>query len=137
MADSLQIPIQILTKEAISEIKKFTKVAQDNLNSINKSTKQQNELLEEDKISSGQDFNPTTPSSLYKSGLKCLLPSESPPVSSSAGREVRSLPLQGNKLPDSQVKERLSNSSTASRIEASSLLAVSIVYEKLTMCTSV
>ncbi|KAL7506053.1 hypothetical protein ACHAXN_003406 [Cyclotella atomus] len=98
------------------------------------------------RISSGQDFNPAIPNSLNISGLKCRCPSllsisfaindsgvnTASPFSSSASASPR-LPLQGNKVPASHFKDRLSNSPIAFRIVSSSLLAVSIVYEKLTM----
>lgn len=47
MAGSIQIPIEIFTKDALAEIKKFTQTAEKNLKTLNESTKKQNEILEE------------------------------------------------------------------------------------------
>lgn len=47
MANTINIPIEILTKEALAEIKNFSKEATKSLNIVNKATKEQNKILEE------------------------------------------------------------------------------------------
>ena len=47
MADSIKIPLEIFTKDALAEIKRFSQNAEKNLKLLNKATEKQNDLLEE------------------------------------------------------------------------------------------